>query len=567
MKLIVRQYLHSLKERNELDAILPDLISELGFEVISTPMRGTSQAGVDVAAVGPDWDDGDKRKLFLFTIKAGDLTRKDWNGGSPQDVRPSLEQILDSYIPHRIPEQFRSLPIAICVCMGGSWAENVRDEWAGFTKRQSTKKICFREWNGDKLAELLLKGVLRSELLEDDRRSDFQKAVAMLDAPDISYRFFRKLLYGLLESNSPKPSDQLARLRQIYICLWILFVWARDEDNFEAPYRCSELAILLAWNICRANSNKKGKIRDFQLNALDQLIKLHLIISENFISEKITPFAKSYYAISSAVNSRSAIDVNIAVTEQFGRICLDGLWYHWWYDFTNDEELKTILKEKRDKIFSQSIQIINNNKTIMSPICDEFAIEISLFILLAQACSGLGRAQGFIAQTTERCIFTINTRNRYPTPTLDYHELVGHPKDRSDEYFEESTRASALYPVLMFWLSVLDLEEMRSNLAQVLDEKLSHTTQQLWVPDEDTDELIWVGNTYTGKAVTGLPITGTKDEYLSILNRICADHQSFIKLSTTISGLWPIFLTACRHYRLPVPPHFWTPFIQQANED
>jgi O-acetyl-ADP-ribose deacetylase (regulator of RNase III) len=52
MKLVFRQYLASLKERKELDAVLPDLLSELGYTVISRPTIGTRQYGVDVAAVG-----------------------------------------------------------------------------------------------------------------------------------------------------------------------------------------------------------------------------------------------------------------------------------------------------------------------------------------------------------------------------------------------------------------------------------------------------------------------------------------------------------------------------------
>ena len=72
MKLIIRHYLASLKERGELDAILPDLLSELGLNVYSRPGRGTRQDGVDVAAVGKlEGDDADK--VYLFSIKAGAL--------------------------------------------------------------------------------------------------------------------------------------------------------------------------------------------------------------------------------------------------------------------------------------------------------------------------------------------------------------------------------------------------------------------------------------------------------------------------------------------------------------
>jgi hypothetical protein len=113
MKLLFRNYLASLRERDELDAILPDLLSELGYTVYSRAQRGTAQAGVDVAAVGKD-EDGE-RKVFLFSVKQGDLTRQSWNEGT-QALRPSLDEILDSYIPNRIPKRYHTVERKVGLC-------------------------------------------------------------------------------------------------------------------------------------------------------------------------------------------------------------------------------------------------------------------------------------------------------------------------------------------------------------------------------------------------------------------------------------------------------------------
>lgn len=40
MKLVIKEYLSSLNERDELDAILPDLLSQLGLTVFGKPIRG-----------------------------------------------------------------------------------------------------------------------------------------------------------------------------------------------------------------------------------------------------------------------------------------------------------------------------------------------------------------------------------------------------------------------------------------------------------------------------------------------------------------------------------------------
>ncbi len=65
MKLLVKEYLSALKERGELDVVLPDLLSEMGLHVFSRPAIGVRQNGVDLAAVGTD---GDGTKKFFFLL-------------------------------------------------------------------------------------------------------------------------------------------------------------------------------------------------------------------------------------------------------------------------------------------------------------------------------------------------------------------------------------------------------------------------------------------------------------------------------------------------------------------
>ena len=53
MKLVIREYLASLKERDELDAVLPDLLNELDFPFCSGPAPGTQEYAGDVPGVCP----------------------------------------------------------------------------------------------------------------------------------------------------------------------------------------------------------------------------------------------------------------------------------------------------------------------------------------------------------------------------------------------------------------------------------------------------------------------------------------------------------------------------------
>ncbi len=158
MKLIFREYLASLKERGELDVILPDLLSEIGFTVLSRPAIGTKQYGVDVAAVGLDSDG--VRSMHLISIKPGDLRRNDWDAGA-QSLRTSLNQILDVYVEKYIPDRYAPLPVVIVLCLGGDLHEDVRTDVNSYMDKNSNERIRFDLWNGDFLTTLMLSGVLR----------------------------------------------------------------------------------------------------------------------------------------------------------------------------------------------------------------------------------------------------------------------------------------------------------------------------------------------------------------------------------------------------------------------
>jgi len=232
MKLIIKQYLASLKEREELDAILPDLLSQMGLNVLSRPRRGTKQYGVDVAAVGTI--DGGPEKVYLFSIKSGDLTSKSWDGDSSQALRPSLNQIIDAYIPTRIPPEHRDKEVVICPCFGGDIQEQIRTEVTNYENKNKKEGLSFEEWNGDKLADLILSYFLREDLLPPESRPRLRKALALLDEPEASFKHFATLIKSLCKIEPTGDLKHIRAIRQLNICLWILFVWARDAGNLES---------------------------------------------------------------------------------------------------------------------------------------------------------------------------------------------------------------------------------------------------------------------------------------------------------------------------------------------
>jgi hypothetical protein len=552
MKLLLADYVGSLKERGELDAILPDLLSELGFHVISRPAIGAVQRGVDIAAVGRDQDG--ERKLFLFSVKAGDLTRAEWDAGV-QALRPSLNEILDDYIPNRIPPHYKKLKIVICIIVGGIIQQAVHPLVTAFIKRVTTETVSFQEWNGDRIAELLLAGPLREKLLPKPLQSSFQKAVAMVDEPDVSYDHFARLLFALRALVS-KDRDRVLVARQIYICLWVLFVWAREIDNLDAPYRASELALLHVWELVKPFIGKKGAQAAAVGSVLHHLVFLHVTIGGLFLERKILPFVGRQHALSLAVSSGEPTDVNLKMFDTLGRLALTGNWMIWLGQVggreLNDEQITGM----RNHVNS-GLQMIVNNPCLYLPLMDEQAIELALFLGLAAQMGHADRdIRSWLAEMVSRLSVTVNSHGRYPTALREYTDLIEHPRARTDEYRQEVTPGSVLVPLLLAWVTALNDEESIASLMTLKAGPLAHCTLQLWLPDEETEGHLYLNDVIHGAALAELPITNGGQDLLKVLAE-SRSADSFQNLSAVKSGYFPLVLTACRHYRLPIPHPFW----------
>ena len=562
MKLIIKQYLSSLRERDELDAILPDLLSQMGLNVISHPGRGTRQAGVDIAAVGKI--DSDKEKVYLFSIKPGDLSRNLWNGESVQSLRPSLDEILNSYIPTCLPDEHKDKDVVVCICLGGDIQEQVRVDIEGYKRKNTRQKLTFEEWNGDKLASLISENFLREDLLPRDAQSKLRKSLALLDEPESSYQHFSDLMGSFSKTKNINADKDIMLLRQINICLWILFAWARDVDNLESAYLSSELAVLRAWEITKMYSTKDTKAANAIQSVFISILSLHQQICTQYVYQKLLPHVAKKHALSVAVRASDNIDVNLKLFDILGRLAMSGIWaYSGIRNSTSDDT-----KESNASLFqifqitsSAITQLIFNNPVLLLPLKDDQAIDISLAVFLLMLDNNNHEAvKNWLSEIVERAIFSYKTHGQYPCNLQSYNDLLEHLEEKNDEYREKITSGSILYPMIAFWAALLNDRNLYSQIQYMKKELLQHCNFQLWYPDEVSEELIYTNNDVHGAVLSNVCIERPMEDLLKQIFDECEHSPYFEKLTAVESGLSPIILVACRHYRLPIPPHIWKRF-------
>ena len=562
MKLIIRQYLASLKERGELDAVLPDLLSQLGLNVYSRPGRGTRQNGVDVAAVGR-LKNNKADKVYLFSIKAGDLTRSDWNNNTPQALRPSLDEIRDVYIPNRLPAEYRDKEIVICICLGGEIREEVSEQLEGY-KRQfnSSRPVTFQDWNGDKLAELIQSSFLQEDLLPEESRSQLRKALALLDEPEASYRYFFSLIRSLGAVEGKEEKEQLTALRQINICLWILYAWARDANNLESAYRSGELALLHGWNITRTHMEKSTKIANLIKETFSSLLSTYYQVCNNFLIKTVLPFVDKQHALSVAVGGSCDLDINLRMFDILGRLALGGLWTRFHLSSLSGQEVD--LKEKiieNLRYHTTALKhLIFKNPILLLPIKDNQAIDIVLAILLLMT---EGRSEGeiklWLDQLMQRAIFCHKANGKYPCNIESYTDLLDHPR-QDENSLTENTDGSILYPMIGLWASLCGDEQLFEQVQTVKSDHLQHCNFQLWFPDDTSEQHLYTNAEDHGAMLSELDVSQSREVLADQIFGECDYSPRFKELSAVKYGFWPLVLVACRHYRLPIPVHFFRDF-------
>jgi hypothetical protein len=558
MKLILKEYLSSLREREELDAILPDLLSQLGLNVYSRPGRGTRQDGVDVGAVGSL--DGGPEKVYLFSIKPGDLTRKDWDSDSVQSLRPSLNEIIDAYISNRLPSEHRDKDIVICICIGGDIQEQVRPQLTGFCRQNESTNLRFEEWNGDKLASLIQTSFLHEDLLPKSARSRLRKSLAMLDEPETSHRHFSELIESLSNSEAQMGKEQIRVIRQIGICLWILFAWAREAGNMESAYLSSEIALLHGWSIVKQYMGLNGKISEAAQRAFCSLIYAYRQISDEFLVTNVLPHVSKLHGVSSAVLGACSLDINLKLFDILGRLALYGIWSYWDVSNCSDEKEEGKQRDLHNvlMIIMNSVKtLITKNPALYLPIKDDQAIDISIAaLLLASDEKNYDDIKKWFEVILWRASLAYEAHGQYPCILNSYSDLLSHPKSRDNHYRQNATSGSILYPLIAMWAALLADEETYRRVALFKIRHLQHCNFQLWYLGETSENHLYANSCAHGWVLSNVCVERSKDEFLTQIFGECDQSTYFDELSAVRFGFWPLIIVVCRYYRVPLPLQF-----------
>jgi len=561
MKLVILEYLSMLKESGELDLLLPDLLLNMGIIPLSKAQVGVRQYGVDVAAVGSDPDDNNTNKLFLFTIKQGDFSRKNWdNTNTLQYIRPSLNEIIDVYIPKYINEEHKSLPKKVVVCCNGDLKQEVVLTWDGYkSTNKKANELEFDLWDGNKLAMLIEKYLIDEYLFPESAQKHLRKTIALADQNENEPRFFYELIEEtLFKPDLPKIKDKnVVPQRQKALCLLnlslnIVFYWCQEDNNLKPALLCAERTILRTWDWMRQNNLFDCKKTSEKFN---QLFFTYLKVI-NAYAIKLQPHC--FVTDGLFGYGVDNLEYPLRTFEVIGILGEVGMAFYCLAQSIENEEIGEQYRNGIQAVAKMLVALIENNPPALMPRYDGHAIDIALGLLTLNAAGYKEEAANWLKEISGHIIYAYNIGKYFPIASDSYEELIAMEFDQAPPK-EKLMELSTLIPMLAGWYAILDLSDEYRIFQEAIATTFPNTNLQLWFPDENTDSHLYSSNAgYAGGfTVSTIQLPQTLDDLRT--NLIClSEKQQPLNTLSCINRKFSILgLISSRHFRTPVIPAYW----------
>ncbi|ETT67433.1 hypothetical protein BSK66_29360 [Paenibacillus odorifer] len=551
MRLIVREYLSMLRESEELDALLPDLLLSMDIQPIYKPQRGVRQYGVDQSAVGIDPED-QREKLFLFVIKQKDIDRNNWDTGI-QAVRPTLNEIFDVYLRTMLDDRFRNLPKKIILCTNGDMKQDVSINWINYTNDHGLAgEIEFDFWGGDVLSSLVVRYLLNEFVMPESVQKQMRKTLAFLDLIEYDLSHFYELIEEILFNDAlhgkVKP---LKTLRCIHLCLNLVYHWSKEAGNLKHAVFASERVILRLWEWMHRKGVKIDKTMWEIFYAIDDTRRE---INYEYI-EKITPHCMVRDGLSGYGADR--IEYPMLVFEQIGIISLIGLDFIYAEDALEQDEGNSYLNNMAQKAAHVLQGLILNHNICRFPVYDSHINDISMALILLYRTNRIEVMKSWIYQLFLHIGRGYQLRGRFPLLNDVYDDLI----DAELGLQNADPSSSTLLPMLLEWTIILNWSEQYNYVYEMIHLIFGKVDLQIWFADEHTEKYLYRKSALfnSGVMLTSIELPEGFEQYrIMVCEEIGTNEEeiSFIKESFPIIGV-----VSFRHFRTPIFPIYWRRLI------
>lgn len=460
---IIKQYVESLKEDNELDYIFPILLERMGYRVLSTPRqsKGQSQYGRDVIAIKKNKG---VSTLFLFELKgfgAKDITDRTLNekDGLIESLRAS------KYTPYEdvsVPN-LCNFPRYYVFVHNGLIDANALPTFNGFIKTEFPDGN-FEEWDIGVLTTYFSDYLFDETLLADDESYRlFKKILVLLDGEGNTFKDISSLIDIQLSKIETAKKENKRILLNMFATLRLIahmiHFYSIECGNLQPAKYCIDTVVLKtwAWILRTQKENKTSIIKHFY-----SLISLQIQIYEEYINKilSVVLFPKGLFCFEPTDSEYMFYPLRC-------------------YDFLGDlvyfylltESFYNISKQEQRNRMEILKNIIENNNACTMPLLDTHSITIQIVFLYMykyvenqEDRNSLGK---YLIYTVINLIKRYEKQEMWPEMYGNLMALAKSLYVRDDDYHCES---SLLLMVIFELLSYLNLPNFYSVLKQKVEE-------------------------------------------------------------------------------------------------
>lgn len=571
MKLVIAEYLRSLKERDELDRLLPDLLVEMDYVPVARPQTGNRQYGVDIAARGKNPETKDD-ELLLLVVKQGDIGRPEWDGNS-QAVYQSINDIFHVYLKCHLEPQDQHRKIRIAVATGGDLKQTVQASWSGYVSDHQDK-ACIEFWGADAIAVLIETYLFDEHIFLNNDRRDLRRALALsgdseYDRQDLHRLFLRMLdldSKGQLTDKPKKGKAFLKALRIVNLAAQTFARWTlRDDGDSRQGLFAIERALLWSWHRIQLADEKSQQTS--LTNAFNTIWWGYYRFASQYF-ERIQPYC---YVENGLIRYASnGMESSLIAFEHIGILASIALFLGLHPVSTEDE--RDFWANNAHVVADALESWLNNNGVSTSPCLDRHSQDITLALYVMLGLGSVETAKAWLRKLFRNVDYAYKARKYVPISTDSLDDLVEEGGWLNGQASDRMIEMSWMLATIAGWCVVLDMDEVYEALAQSAREDYPKVCVQLWHPEKDLFRHLYFQQACfeSGSAEAPIHLPPKMEDYRKQMDLVLeSDFGKVLHGSTAAkAGRTALDLIACRHFLTPIAPVLWYALIRRdADQD
>lgn len=545
---IIKQYIATLKEDNELDYIFPLLLKQMGYRVLLTPKqsKGQSQYGRDVvAAKNVDGVD----TLFLFELKgfsAKDIT--DRTLAARDGIIESLNASKNTKYRDASISGLSKCPRKYVFVHNGYAEANALLTLNDYVE-ENFPEGSFDRWDLDKLTILFSEYLFDETLLTDEESYRlFKKVLVLLDSEGDNFKNIVSLVDLQIKKIDRKKKESKRAVINLFATLRLIasmvYFYSKDCNNLLPAKFCIDTILVKTWAwILKGKKEKKTTI----IKHFYSLVLLQVQIYEEYVNKilSVARLNKSMYGFESSDTEYIFYPLR----------CFDFLEDLTYFFFLTESIGRPTQKEIRNRLDTLRL-VIEKNTACTMPLLDTHSIPIQMvFLYIYDRSKGNEEAVHFLGKYLMDVVINMTKRYQdkkiWPEMTGNRLALARSLYTKDDDYCCES---SLLITVIFELIAYLNIPQLYTPLKKIIEESSVNLQIAFPITDEfDIEQTLFDRRLYDEMAVqTDIKLPDTLDEF----------HENYSKkyrsiaYRTDVAGFEFMRILAHKYYETDLFPDF-----------